>query len=143
MKITAIIKKIISSACVIFTLLFSLTYTLGVTVNADWIPTLSMMYSLLAFAFVLSCMNVYLFSNRLVLGLRLLIHYAVCAVSFYVLFIVASGFAKNGGSALPIMIAFSVIYALFAAIVAVFKGTSGGEKKKKAQKSTEYKSMFK
>ena len=142
MKITALLKKIINSACVIFTLLFAFIYTLGVTVNPDWIPTIGMMYSLLAFAFVLSAMNLYLFSKNLVLGLRLLIHYVVTALSFYVLFVVASGFMRNGGSALTIMVSFSVTYALFAAVVAIFNGAKGSDKKKKTQKKTEYKSMF-
>lgn len=142
MKTLAFIKNIISSACVIFTLLFTFIYTLGITVNTDWIPTLGTLYSILAFSLILSAMNKYLFSNSLVLGIRILIHYIVTVLSFYVFFIVASGYAKSGSSALTIMIAFSIIYALFAAVVAIFNGAKSNDKKKKTQKKTEYKSMF-
>jgi len=142
LKTLAFIKNIISSACVIFTLLFTFIYTLGITVNTDWIPTLGTLYSILAFSLILSAMNKYLFSNSLVLGIRILIHYIVTVLSFYVFFIVASGYAKSGSSALTIMIAFSIIYALFAADEAISNGAKSNDKKKKTQKKTEYKSMF-
>lgn len=142
MKTLGLIKKILTSACVIFTVLFTFIYTLGISVNNEWLPTLGMLYSLLAFSLVLSAMNKYLFSNSLVLGVRILFHYIVTALAFYLLFVIASGFAKNGGSATTIMIVFSIIYALYAAIVAIFCGTKGSKKEKKSKKNSEYKKMF-
>ena len=151
LKTLALIKKILTSACVIFTVLFTFIYTLGVSINYEWLPTLGMLYSLLAFSLVLSAMNKYLFSNSLVLGVRILFHYVVTALAFYLLFVVASGFLKNGGSAVTIMIVFSVIYALFAAVVSIVscikpkssKSCSNSKNnKKKSKKETEYKKMF-
>ena len=142
MKIFSKIKAILSSACVIFTLIFTAVYTLGMAVNIEWIPTLSVLYSILAFSVILSFANAFLSSNLLVLGVRLIIHYAISAVSFYVLFIVASGYFLAGGNVLTIMIAFTVIYAIFAAVWAIVKSTKPRAKKEKKQTEQEYKKMF-
>ncbi len=121
LKILSQIKKIISSSCIFFTFIIITIYTLGVSINSSWIPTIEMLYSVLAFSLILSVSNIFLFSDKLIFALRLLLHCIFTSIMFYIFFIKLSGYKSNGGSPLTIMLVYLFVYALFGIIIAVYR----------------------
>ncbi len=138
MKLLSQIKKIALFACVIFTALITLVYTVSAFVSSYLVPTPAMFYSLLGFSLVLSALNAFLFSDALVFALRLILHYAASAAMFYLLFVVVSGYKENGGSVLVVMLLYTAVYAVFALITALANHKRTKPKKEK----TEYKKVF-
>lgn len=115
------IKKLLTSGCVIYTFLITAVYLLGVFVDSSWVPTLTMVISLLVFSLVLSIANSFLFSDRLVFALRLLVHYVTTAVCFYVIFVLWGGYAENGGSVLTVFLVYTFAYVIFSVIVGCWR----------------------
>ena len=138
MNILSKIKKIVSQTCVIYTVILTSIYTLGAFVNSSWIPTVHMVYSCLAFSLVLAALNMFLFSDKLVMPLRLLIHFAASSLIFYLMFIVWGGYQSNGGSVITAMLVYIFAYALCAAIVAVYRYLTS----ETANSKKDYKSKF-
>lgn len=139
MKYLVNIKKIIASACTLFTVIITALYTLGVSVNSTWIPTLGMFYSLLGFSFILAIFNMFLFSDKLVFSLRLLIHFISTTALFYLLFIKLSGYNANGGSPLAIMLVYCFVYAIFLIILSAYKYLISDNKNKKEEYTRQFK----
>ncbi|MGN1345623.1 MAG: hypothetical protein ACI4V1_02460, partial [Eubacteriales bacterium] len=98
------LKKTAGQACVFYTFFVTALYLLGVYVDSNWVPTLHMIFSLLLFSFVLAAANFFLFSDRLVFALRLLLHYVITSVIFYIVFVLWGGFQANGGSVLTALL---------------------------------------
>ncbi len=97
-----------------------------------------MVYSLLGFALILSYLNLFLISNCLVFALRLLIHYSISAASFYLFFVALSGYKSSGGSAVTVILLYTLVYAIFAIIFAVFRHFT----KKPENENKQYTKMF-
>lgn len=133
------LKNIVLHACVIYTVILTAVYTLGAFVNSSWVPTVQMVYSCLGFSLVLSALNSFLFSDKLVFALRLLIHFVASTFIFYMLFIVWGGYKSNGGSVLTALLVFVFAYVLCAAVVGIYRYLTVD---KDSAKSEEYKSMF-
>ncbi len=135
------LKKAVLQACVIYTILLTAVYTLGAFVNSSWVPTVQMVYSCLGLSLAVALLNMFLFSDRLVFALRLLIHFVSIGVIFYLMFVVWGGYKSNGGSTLTAMLVYLFVYIICAAIVGAYKYlTSGDDKAKSADGG--YKSIF-
>ena len=132
------LKKTICSACVFYTFFITSLYLLGVYVESNWIPTLYMVFSLLLFSFVLAAANTFLFSDKLVFALRLLIHYAVTTFVFYIVFVLWGGFQSNGGSVLTALLVYTFAYLICALFVFMYRYVTGESRTNRA----EYKSIF-
>lgn len=115
------LKKTVANACVFYTFFITALYLLGVYVDAHWVPTLHMVFSLLLFSLVLSATNTFLFSNRLVFALRLLIHFAITTFVFYIVFVVWGGFQANGGSVLTALLVYTFAYLICALVVFIYR----------------------
>ena len=98
-----------------------------------------MVYSCLGFSLVLSALNLFLFSDKLVFALRLLIHFIASTFIFYMLFIVWGGYKSNGGSVLTALLVFVFAYVLCGAIVGIYRYLTVDND---GAKGEEYKSIF-
>ncbi len=114
-------KKTVTGACVFYTFFITALYLLGVYVDSHWIPTLHIVFSLLLFSLVLSAANSFLFTDRLVFSLRLLIHFMVTTFVFYIIFVVWGGFQANGGSVLTALLVYAFVYLICALIVFMYR----------------------
>ena len=115
------LKKTISSGCVFYTFFITALYLLGVYVDSHWVPTLQMVLSLLVFSFVLSAANSFLFSDKLIFSLRLLIHFVFTTIVFYTVFVLWGGFQANGGSVLAALFVYLFVYLLAALLVFLYR----------------------
>ena len=131
-------KKTIGSACVYYTFFITALYLLGVYVSSSWVPTLHMVFSLLLFSFVLAAANSFLFSDKLVFSLRLLIHYVTTTSVFYIIFVLWGGFQANGGSVLTALLVYSFVYLICALAVFVYRYITAEIRSDKV----EYKGVF-
>ena len=131
-------KKILTQACVIYTFFVTAVYLLGNAVDSHMIPTLSMVLALLVFSVALSAANAFLFSDKLIFALRLIIHYTVTTVVFYVAFAVWGGYKDNGGSVLSIILIYTFAYVICAIIVGVYRWLTAEFR----TAHTEYNSIF-
>ncbi len=138
MKFYALIKRIVQQACLFFTLLITAVYSFGAFVNSEWVPTPTMVYSLLGFALILSCLNAFLLSDCLVFALRLLIHYFISAASFYLFFVALNGYKASGGSTVTVILLYTLVYAIFAIIFALDRHFTT----QPAKKNKQYTKMF-
>ena len=100
---------------------------------------LPILYSCLGFSLVLSALNLFLFSDKLVFALRLLIHFIASTFIFYMLFIVWGGYKSNGGSVLTALLVFVFAYVLCGAIVGIYRYLTVDND---GAKGEEYKSIF-
>ncbi len=121
MKRSLWLKKTVTGACVFFTFFVTALYLLGVYVDSNWVPTLNMIFSLLLFSFLLSAANSFLFSDKLVFSLRMLIHYVITTVVFYIIFVLWGGFQSNGGSVLTAILVYSFAYLICAIFVFMYR----------------------
>lgn len=141
MKLINLFKKTLTNACVIYTVILTAIYTLGAFVNSSWVPTVQMVYSCLGFSIILSVLNIFLFSDKLVLALRLLIHFVSSSVIFYLLFIVWGGYKSNGGSVLTAFLVYCFAYVLCGAIVGCYRYLKADNGEKNTG-DAEYSSIF-
>jgi len=132
------LKKTLGSACVFYTFFITALYLLGVYVAPNWVPTLHMVFSLLLFSFVLAAANSFLFSDRLVFSLRLLIHYVTTTVVFYIVFVLWGGFQANGGSVLAALLVYSFVYLICALLLFMYRYVTAESRTAKQ----EYKQAF-
>ncbi len=142
------LKKTLCHSCVFYTFFITALYLLGVYVDSHWVPTLHMIFSLLLFSFVLAAANSFLFSNKLVFSLRLLIHYITTTLVFYIVFVLWGGFQANGGSVLSALLVYTFVYLICAVLVFMYRyitaeiQTSGKEYKSVFDGKETYKSQF-
>ena len=120
------LKKTVGQACVFYTFFITAVYLLGVYVDYHWVPTLHMVLSLLLFSLVLSAANSFLFSDRLVFALRLLIHFVITTLVFYIVFVVWGGFQANGGSVLAVLLVYTFAYLICALLVFMYRYITAG-----------------
>lgn len=132
------LKKTVGNACVFYTFFITSLYLLGVYVASNWVPTLHMVISLLFFSFVLAAANSFLYSDKLVFSLRLLIHYVATTVVYYIIFVLWGGFQANGGSVLTALLVYSFAYLVCTLIAFMYRYITADNRTKEAA----YKSMF-
>ncbi len=142
------LKKMVCHACVFYTFFITALYLLGVYVDSNWVPTLHMVFALLLFSFVLAAANSFMFSDKLIFALRLLIHYILTTIVFYIIFILWGGFQANGGSVLTALLVYSFAYLICALIIFMYRyitaeiRTSNQKYKNAFEEKNEYKSQF-
>lgn len=113
------LKKILSDGCIFYTVITLVLYTGGMlfsTVEREWIPTLGMMFTVLLFSVLFSAANYVVIHTKLTAVLKLLLHFAVTTVIFYVLFILWGGFAARGSAVLVILLTYTLVYAIAALV---------------------------
>ena len=121
MKTLLWLKKVLTHACVFYTVLVTSVYLLGMTMDSRFIPTPAMIAGLLVFSAVLAAANTYLFSDFLNLPLRLAVHFVLTLAAFYISFAVLGGYKENGGSVLVVLLIYIFAYALCAVIVGLYR----------------------
>lgn len=147
------LKTVLCGACVLYTFFITALYILGYYIDKSYVPTLQMAMSLLLFSAVLSALNSFLFSDRLVFALRLLIHYVSTTIIFYIVFVLWGGFQESGGSVLTALLLYTFVYVICALIILMFRyltAESRNSTKKydnkfdgnKKNDPTEYKNQF-
>ena len=142
MKALARLGKILSVACIYFTVVTLLLYTCGSLAaepGHQWIPTLQMMYMLLVFCILFESANQLVLRTKLPYALKLLLHYGACTMIFSVIFIVWGQTAVNAGSTLVILTAFTLVYAACAVILTFIRSLG----RAKQNRESAYESQFK
>lgn len=130
-NIFSVIFKIITHGCVYYTIASLLLYVGGLlfsTIEREWIPTLDMLLLLLVFTISFSAVNQMVLHTKLPAALKLLIHYAVTLLIFYVSFIWWGGFSDSGSSVLVILLAFTLLYGIGALVFFIVRHVRDGAK---------------
>lgn len=109
----AYIKRIVTQACVCFTLFVLCLCLLAVTlpdgkgvISVDRIPFLFLFSAFLALS------NLLLALERLAIPLRILLHYLACGVTFYIVFIVIALHTSQMSTILALLLFYTLIYAV-------------------------------
>jgi len=134
LKTSQRIRTVLSHACIYFTTASLALYTGGMLasgIEREWIPTLEMMYMVFCFSLLFSLANQTVLPSSLPGVLKLILHYAVTTLIFYVIFIVWGGFSKSPSTVLVILFAYTLVYAIGALVVFLVKYTTGNTKKNK------------
>ena len=148
MKKSANLKKIFSDGCVINTVLLVLLYLLGVSIDPDFIPTLSRVFGILIYSIVHSAANYYFFTSKARRFTRLALHFLITATVFCFCFVILGGYKANPGSVLVIVGFYLVLYAIIAAFIALIRSiikadeNQKKEYKKVYEKKHDYNSLF-
>lgn len=119
MKTLTRLGRIFSRACVYFTVATLALYTGGMLVSGiehEWIPTLKMMYIVFVFSLLFSAVNQLVLPAKWSGVLKLLVHYPLSLLIFYVLFIVWGGYTASASSVLILLVFFTLLYAAGALI---------------------------
>ena len=119
MRILRLCGKILSRACIWFTVLTLALYTGGMIVSGierEYIPTLKMVWMVLVFGIVFETANQLVLKSKLAAPLKLVIHFAVTAIVFFIVFILWGGYTARPSSVLVILIVFTLLYAAGALI---------------------------
>lgn len=138
MKPLSRLNKVFTQACVFYTFLITAVYLLGVSIDSHWLPTTSMVLALLVFSVVLAAANSFLFSEKLPFPLRIVLHYAIITLVFYIVFVLWGGYKANGGSVITVLAVYTFAYILCAAIVAIYRWLTAEVSSSKM----EYKTVF-
>lgn len=141
MKKLSVLWRILSHACAYYTVASLTLYTAGMLVSGiehEWIPTMKMMYLLLAFSILFSAVNDLVQHTKLPTVLKVLIHYAATTLIFYVMFILWGGYSATPSSVLVILLAYTLLYAAVALILFTVRTVLGVKK----SNTTAYKRQF-
>ena len=122
MGIKKLIKKMLTSACVIFTVITA-AYMLILQIKNISNSAAGVEASRILLFFVFSCLlsiaNAILSIQRLHSVLRYIFHYAICVFGFWTCFCIPN--AMNASKTLVGIVLFSVGYAIIMPIIAIFK----------------------
>lgn len=138
-----LLLKIIYPGSALYTALTMIFYLCGPLFDlADrhMVLTRTSGFLLFAFAFIFTAANLILTMKKpaLHISLRIFLHYAICLISFYVLFIDLTDYDAGRSSTIILLVAFTVVYfAICGTILAV-----RGIKKKSAIEASEYRSIY-
>lgn len=113
------LKRILTGGCVFYTVFMTITYIAGYFIleNSEYL-SVKTSFSFLLFALILSWASSLLFSDKLTAVIRVLIHFVVTVLGFYIIFIVGGGYYKNGRTTLVALILF--IFAYIIAMIAFY-----------------------
>ena len=123
-KVFSVLSKIITHGCVYYTLASLLLYVGGLlfsTIEREWIPTLDMLLLLLLFTVSFSAVNQMVLHTKLPAALKLLIHYAVTLLIFYIVFVWWGGFSDSGSAVLVLLFGFTLVYGIGALIFTIIR----------------------
>ncbi len=142
MKVLHTFGKILTGACIIFTVLIFILYTAGMVISDNahsWIPTLSSMYMLFLFSLVLSMANRLVLHTKLHAAFKLIIHYFISIIIFYILFFTWGHYEGSISTVFVILLLFTILYAIAAIIYAVIASLTSSVKNKKSEYSSQFK----
>lgn len=140
-KKSTLLINILKNTCVAFTIAVLALYSAGMafsTGDQKWIPTFTMVWMVLLFSLLVNLAGLLLKIEKLNHAVRVILHYITTAAVFYFVFLLWGGFGNKGNLIIGVMLIFTVIYAVTAAIIIAVKKPW----RKKEQKATEYKSML-
>ena len=143
-KIENLLLKACGYTILILILFYAVAFT-GFTTPAIQLPTFLL---ILVFGIVISAAGMILYVNSLKPILRVLIHYAVMLVSFFIVFILGGKLHTGGSSTIfAAIILFTFLYALIFAIVyfirrAVISADKAIDKKSAAQSKRKKKKPY-
>lgn len=143
MGITAKIKKALTLACVIYTVIISVMFAIGWLISDAatlMVPTPSKALCILAFSVVVGFASLIL-KNKGTGVLRFLLHYAVCLAAYVIAFVIGGGVSLTGSAPIIAVLLFTVVYFVVMILRAVFCRDRGG--KTNDVQSEEYTSVFK
>lgn len=131
------LRQVCLHTCVAFTALMLLLFFVGSAVPAfgNAIEVGSVL-SVFLFSFLLGCANLLLLLRRLSAWIRILLHYAACGVTFYVVFVLIAAKANAPLSILIYWIAYTVLYALIFGLVCLFRSMGNKTKKEEEEHYT-------
>lgn len=134
------IKRALSLTCVIFTIIISAMYLLGLVMSDSiilFVPTPSKALLMLLFSAVIGFASLLLSKEGTSVG-RLILHVAICTAVYALVFVIGGDFSVTGGAGVIAILLFLVIYGICMAVrFAVCR-----KYRKKNIDSKEYKSMF-
>ena len=108
-------------SCAFFTVALFITNLVGTAAKkAEIVPTLSFMGLLYVFCLFLAAMN-RIFATKLNGIIKLAIHFVACVTAFALVFVVFTGYYRNGSSAVFIVCFFIFAYLLVMAAVVIVR----------------------
>ena len=134
------IKKALSLMCVIYTIIISVMFALGMLLSDSaglLVPTPSKALLFLLFSAILGFASLILKDSGTGV-LRILAHYVLCTVAFILAFVVGGNFPVTGGTSIVAVILFTVFYA----VIMIIRAIVCRVKAKKTEKTEEYTSVF-
>ena len=133
-----ILNTVIYPACLFFTVCIFITTFIATMVDPNNLgPNIIFMVQLFIFSIVLALINK-IFTLKLISSLKFLLHFALTLTDFILMFIIFTGYYKNGATAFFIIVCFIIVYAVIMTAIMLIRGLF---KEKKNDKS-EYKKMF-
>lgn len=132
------IKNIISSGCVINSVLILLVYVIGVTIDSGFIPTLQIVIGVLCYSLALAFANYLFFSSAMKTFPKLVLHFLSTAAVFYLMFVILGGYRANGGSVAVVLAMYLALYVIVALFTALVRYIINADKKAEQ----EYKKVF-
>lgn len=131
MNLLTRLGKILSRACVYYTAATLLFYTLGnigVEAGTQRFLSLKMMYLLFLFSVLFETVNHTVLHTRFPYAVKLLMHYGACTLIFSVVFIVWGGTTSTTGGVFVVLVAYTLIYAACAIVLAIIRHIRGTHK---------------
>lgn len=141
MKTMDFIKKIAARGCVIFTIVTLIVYSIGSIVSdseRSFIPSIKFIWLFFAFSVLLAAANEILSVKKISLGVRMLIHFAVCAALYFVCVVLCGGFISSGAQTLIAMTMFVIVYLICGIFIAIVLS----RREKKSADNEKYQSQF-
>ena len=125
-------------SCTFFTLALFITNLVGTAAKkAEIVPTLSFMGLLYLFCLFFAAMN-RIFATKLNDIIKLAIHFTACVTAFALVFVVFTGYYRNGSSAVFIICFFIFAYLLIMAAVVIVRSILS----RKKNDNTPYRRQF-
>ena len=120
----SVFSKILTHGCVYYTIVSLLLYVGGLlfsTIEREWIPTLDMLLLLLLFTVSVSAANQMVLHAKMHTAVKLLLHYAITQIVFYIVFIWWGGFSDSSSMVLVLLLAFTMLYGIGAIIFGIVR----------------------
>ena len=143
MGVPAKIKKSLTLACVIYTVIISAMFAIGWLMSDTatlMVPTPSKAIYILAFSVVTGFASL-LLKKKGTGVVRFLLHYAVCLAAYVIAFVIGGGVSLTGSAPIIAVLLFTAVYFVAVMLRAVICRDRGG--KAKDARNEEYTSVFK
>lgn len=141
MSTFAKIKRALSLTCVIFTIIISVMYVLGLMMSGQatlFVPTPTKALLMLLFSGILGFASL-LLSKEGTSAPKLIIHAVLCLAAFILVFVVGGNFSVTGGAGIVASVFFLAVYG----IVMIVRAIVCRKYRQKKVDSEEYTSVFK
>ena len=141
MKARGWLRRILSGACIYFTVATLILYTVGSLTSEDGYqraPRLETMYMLLVFCILFEGANYLVLRTRLPGALKLLLHYGVCTVIFSGIFLVWGRSSVTAGGVFVVLVTYTLFYGACALILFLIRHF----RRDKENRASDYESQF-